>query len=227
VAKESSSLKNALPAHQPKWAEKLAGRTVAMMAKSLAATIRFDFEDPHRSVLQQPAIFCIWHNRLALCLEIFRRYIVHHGDQRRLAALVSASRDGAMLSVVLRAYGVEPVRGSSSRRGFQAMKGLITHLKKGADLALTPDGPRGPRYQAHEGVITLSQLTQVPIIPVSYRLSSFTALSTWDEFMLPHPMARCTVRFGKTLHIDRQLKELDRQEAAKALGHEMNLLGEE
>ena len=73
------------------------------------------------------------------------------------------------------------------------MKGLITHLKKGADLALTPDGPRGPRYQAHEGVITLSQLTQVPIIPVSYRLSSFTALSTWDEFMLPHPMARCTV----------------------------------
>ena len=83
MAKESSSLKNALPAHQPKWAEKLAGRTVAMMAKSLAATVRFEFEDPHRSVLQQPAIFCIWHNRLALCLEIFRRYIVHHGDQRR------------------------------------------------------------------------------------------------------------------------------------------------
>ena len=227
MALASHTPKHLRPAHEPGLTENLLGSTAAWLARALACTIRFEFHDPFNSVAFQPAIFCIWHDRLALCLEIFTRYIVHHGDQRRLAALVSASRDGAMLSVLLKSYGVEPVRGSSSRRGFQAMKSLIGKLDQGRDLALTPDGPRGPRHQAHHGIITLSQLTGRPIIPVSYRLSRYTSLSTWDLFQIPHPFGSCKVHFGEAIHVERKLEASQRAEVAEALGREMNRLGME
>ena len=135
-------------------------------------------------------IFAIWHNRLALSLMIYRVFVQPHNPARRLAALVSASRDGAVVARILEHFGVEPVRGSSSRRGAQALLELTTCASQGHDLAITPDGPRGPCYRVQEGVISLAQLTGLPIIPAAYHLNWKIRLRSWDRFQVPLPFAK-------------------------------------
>src|SRR5262249_17493705 len=110
-------------------------------------------------------------NRLGLALPLYRYYLARHQPERRLAAMVSASRDGGLLARILELFGVEPVRGSSSRRGPQALREMISWGERGYDLAITPDGPRGPCYTVQEGVISTAQITGLPIVPVSYRLN--------------------------------------------------------
>jgi len=73
--------------------------------------------------------------------------------------MVSASRDGGLLAAVLERFKVQPVRGSSSRRGRQALLELTTWAERRYDLAITPDGPRGPRYVVQDGIISLARLT--------------------------------------------------------------------
>ena len=110
---------------QPKWHGRLAARLIWLATNSMAATLRWRWVD-HSGVLEnggkEPVIFCLWHNRLALSLILFRRYVQTRQPQRRMAALVSASRDGGMLARVLELFEVDPVRGSSSRRGSQGLR---------------------------------------------------------------------------------------------------------
>jgi len=120
------------------------------LIRGLAATIRFELDDRSGLLKGAPTgkiIFSIWHNRLALSLMMYRRYVVRFAPERRMAAMVSASRDGGLLARVLEHFSVEPVRGSSSRRGPQALREMISWAERGRDLAITPDGPRGLCYQ--------------------------------------------------------------------------------
>ena len=118
-----------------------------------------------------PAIYCIWHNRLALCMPAYFDYVRKRNQTPGMAAMVSASRDGGFLTGILECFNVQPVRGSSSRRGPQALLELTTWAERGYDLAITPDGPRGPRYVVQDGVMSLAQLTGLPIVPVSYHVN--------------------------------------------------------
>jgi lysophospholipid acyltransferase (LPLAT)-like uncharacterized protein len=101
-----------------------------------------------------PAIFCVWHNRLALTMAAYYRYVRKLSRTAGLAVMVSASKDGALLSAIFERFGVQPVRGSSSRRGPQALLELTTWAERGYHLAITPDGPRGPCYVVQQGVMS-------------------------------------------------------------------------
>jgi hypothetical protein len=162
-------------------------------------------------------IFAIWHNRLALSLMMYRRYIVSEAGDRRLAAMVSASRDGGFLTRILELFGVQPVRGSSSRRGPQALREMVSWGQAGYDLAITPDGPRGPCYQVQEGVISTAQLTGLPIVPVSYHLNWKVRARSWDRFQIPLPFARCQVSIGKPIRVPRDASDADREVLRKEL----------
>ena len=107
------------------------------------------------------------------------------------------------------------------------MKELITLLRKGYDLSLTPDGPRGPKYKMQSGVISLAQLTGKPVIPVSYVLSMKWTLRTWDAFQIPMPFARCVVNMGEPVYVDRDLSTEQRDALAVQLSEEMIRLGGE
>ena len=131
--------------HRPGWFQKVAGFLAYAVERVLTATLRYEWRDTSgllRPASTRPVIFCLWHNRLALSMVVHRRY------PGPLAALISASKDGALLAAVLGKFGVVSVRGSSSRRGPQALLELASQAERGYDLAITPDGPRGPRYVA-------------------------------------------------------------------------------
>jgi hypothetical protein len=95
------------------------------------------------------------------------------------------------------------VRGSSSRRGGQALIELVSWSKRGYDIAVTPDGPRGPCYTAQEGVLVLAQLTGAPIIPVSCRLGWKIRVKSWDRFQIPLPFSTCEIKFEAPIQIAR------------------------
>lgn len=149
------------------------------------------FDTPERT----PVIFCIWHNRLAISMVVHRKY------PSKLAALISASKDGAFLAAVLLQHGVQAVRGSSSRRGPQALLELAGRMAKGYDAAITPDGPRGPRYVVQDGVIQLAQVTGLPIVPVTCNTRRKICLKSWDGFQIPMPFALCELVFHPPIYV--------------------------
>jgi hypothetical protein len=171
--------------------------------------------DDRSGFLEKPpvgqAIYCVWHNRLALCLHMYFTYPKPRTTSRGLAAMVSASRDGAFLSTVLEAFQVQPIRGSTSRRGRQALLELARWAQRGYDLAITPDGPRGPRYQVQPGIISLAQVTRLPILPCSYTLHPKIRLDTWDGFQVPLPFARFEMKAAPAIRVPREAREADRE----------------
>ena len=200
--------------NQPRWFQRLGAWIVYAVVQSISATIRYKLDDASGHFEGQspgPTIFCVWHNRLALCLKIYYLFGRSRNPTAGMAAMVSASKDGAFLAAVLERFKVQPVRGSTSRRGPQALRELTTWAERGYDLAITPDGPRGPRYVVQEGVISLAQLTGLPILPTSYFLSWKYRPKTWDRFQIPLPFARCHVRVAKPIHVPREATDEERE----------------
>ncbi len=192
-------------------------------------TWRCRYVDPH-GFLNQPArsvIYCSWHNRLALSMTIWERVRRKAGPPSKLAALISASHDGGLLAKALSYFQVEAVRGSSSRRGAQALLELTSYTDQGYSVAITPDGPRGPRYVVRDGIIALAQLTGSPIIPVSVHIRGKLVLKSWDRFQVPWPFARCEIRIGMPLHIPREPTEERRTALKEELQRRMMELTED
>jgi len=128
----------------------------------------------------------MWHNRLFLMAELFRRF----RKERPLYALISASRDGAWLTDFFAIVGIQAVRGSSSRRGREALTALIEEIRAGHDLGITPDGPRGPCYEFKAGAVTVARRTRAPIALVGVAFESAWELRSWDRFIIPKPFSR-------------------------------------
>lgn len=205
---------------------KILATVVYVLIRTIAFTVRFRWEYAP-GVLEsktRPLIFCIWHNRLALSLLMHEDFAQKIGQKRRLAAMVSASRDGGVLARVLEHFKVQPVRGSSSRRGPQALLELRSWAEQGYDLAITPDGPRGPKYVVQHGVISLAQLTGCPIVPASQRLAWKYTLGSWDGFQVPLPFTRAVMKFGEPLSIPREASEEERAKLRAELERRLNEL---
>jgi lysophospholipid acyltransferase (LPLAT)-like uncharacterized protein len=200
--------------HSPRWFQRLGAWLVFALVRTVSATLRYRWIDRSGYFdhgVPGPAIYCVWHNRLALCLVEYFGYVKKRNQTHGMAALVSASKDGAFLAGVLECFGVHPVRGSSSRRGPQALLELTSWAEQGYDLAITPDGPRGPRYVVQEGAIGLAQITGFPIIPASYHLSWKIQAKSWDRFQIPLPFSRCEMVLGKAVRVPRDASDAQRE----------------
>lgn len=209
--------------NQPRWFQRVAAFFIYAFIRTISFTIRFRIKDDACGLFSPggagpgQAIYCVWHNRLALCLPMYERYAKKFARSAGLASMVSASKDGAFLTAILECLRVQPVRGSSSRRGPQALRELISWAERGYDLAITPDGPRGPRYVIQEGVMGLAQLTGLPIIPASYHLAWKIVVKSWDGFQIPLPFSRCEARVAKLIRVPRECSEADRAKLRKEL----------
>ncbi len=199
--------------HAPRWYQRVGAWVVYALVRTVAATLRYRWHDGSGGFLEKhrgPAIYCVWHNRLALCLPAYFSYARPRTRTAGMAALVSASKDGGFLAAILECFGVQPVRGSSSRRGPQALLELTTWGERGYDLAITPDGPRGPCYVVQEGIMSLAQVTGLPILPFSYNLPWKIRLQSWDRFQVPIPFSVCEMRIGAPLQVPRDISAEER-----------------
>jgi lysophospholipid acyltransferase (LPLAT)-like uncharacterized protein len=211
----------------PKWHQRLVAFLIWLSITAVGSTIRFRIHDPHGFMQRKdpgPAIFCFWHNRLSLCVKLYFKFRQRQFETSGVAGLVSASRDGALLAAIFERFGVHAVRGSSSRRGAQALRELATWAERGYDLAITPDGPRGPRYALAEGATGLAQITRLPVLPVSYFLKWKIQLPSWDRFQIPLPFSVCEVTIGKIFQVPPDIGDADREDLRKQLEAELRAI---
>lgn len=160
-----------------------------------ARTLRFKIDDQANVVGTPPNeryIGALWHNRLLLLPFVIQRYL----PNRRGAALISTSRDGAILADLVERFGFEVVRGSSSKRGASAIRQLAEIIAGGRDVVITPDGPRGPAYELGQGIVFLAQQSRAEVVPINLEYSSCWRLGSWDRFILPRPFSKVRVTFG-------------------------------
>lgn len=135
--------------------------------------------------------------------------------------LISASKDGEYIARVAIAMGLQPVRGSSSRRGASGLLELVRLVRSGAPAAITPDGPRGPRYSIHPGVLELARLSGRPIIPFAIGLSRFWEMPSWDRFRIPKPFSRGVCIMGEPLSIPRETDSVELKRLSDELQRRM------
>ncbi len=136
-------------------------------------------------------IFAFWHDQILLMLNEYRG--------PGLKIMISASKDGELIARTASFFGLGAVRGSSSRGGGKALLEMVRCARGPFDLAITPDGPRGPRHQVKEGVALLARLSGRAVVPVSFACSRGYRFSSWDRFLLPFPFSRGVFVFGEPL----------------------------
>ena len=213
--------------HSSQWRQRLGVWVFWVVFRLVSATLRYRIKDPHGFMPHKEirqVIFCTWHNRLALSMKLHSTFRRRHHQTVGLAGLVSASRDGAFLAAILERFGIQPVRGSSSRRGGQALLELTTWAERGYDLAITPDGPRGPRYVVQDGTMALAQVTGLPIVPASYHLQWKIQLKSWDRFQIPLPFSRCEIIIGQVMRVPREASDAERESLRQQLEAELRAI---
>ena len=177
---------------------RLAGYLAGYAMKLWGLTLRYEINgNPGVTappIAPAPVIFALWHNRIFTMPPIWRGT---GGKGRKSVVLTSASKDGTTLATAMSMFGLGAIRGSSSRRAVSALIGMKKALREGFDVCVTPDGPKGPRYEVQPGVIKIAQATGAEIIPIHIRYCAAWRLKTWDRFVIPKPFSRVSVVFDK------------------------------
>ena len=164
-----------------------------------------------------PLITCFWHGRLMM----MRAGLPH---RRPIHALISGHRDGMLISRALRSLGVHTVESARRRKGQSALRAMLRLLEEGNPIAITPDGPRGPRMRAKAGAIKLAQLSGVPLVPGSGSVKRRILLGTWDRFCLALPFSRGIILAGEPIGVPRDATEAELERLRHLLEDRLNAL---
>lgn len=193
----------------------------AAAVAALGATLRVRASgvEPLRPLwrARRPLIYAVWHGRILIVPWLNARLREREGA-RCVRVLASRSRDGELVAAFVRRFGLDVVRGSSSRGGAAALRALARAVRAGEDVAVVPDGPRGPACRLQAGIIALAAATGAPIVPLGVAARPARRLASWDRFMVPAPFARCAVVFGAALDVRRDAdRETQRARVERAL----------
>jgi lysophospholipid acyltransferase (LPLAT)-like uncharacterized protein len=178
-------------------AEPLVTGLVARGVGVLAATWRFRVRGWEHVVAARatgrPVIYVLWHSRILPLL--------YHRRGEGMALLISRHRDGGYLADLSERWGYRVIRGSSRRGGEVGLLGLVRYLRQGAEVALTPDGPRGPVERMKPGALAAAQHARALVIAAGARTSSAWWIRSWDRFCVPRPFARVEIAYGAPISV--------------------------
>jgi lysophospholipid acyltransferase (LPLAT)-like uncharacterized protein len=164
---------------------------------------------------KEPFIAAFWHGRLLMQPYLFKKF----QPLGKYKAMISHHSDGESIAKMVNHLGVDSVRGSSSQGGVKALISAIKELKSNSNIAITPDGPRGPIYSIADGIIALSQKTNSDIYYFSYKASKYWQLKSWDKFIIPKPFG--TIDFFVSEPFS--LKGLTKEEARELIKSKMKV----
>ncbi|MFH2012917.1 MAG: lysophospholipid acyltransferase family protein [Pseudomonadota bacterium] len=179
---------------------------ISLIIRFLSLSLRIKEHNPEnaRKLWEKNGniIVAFWHGRLLMIPVLYMYY-----KERRVYGLMSNHSDGEIISRSTQLLGYETIRGSTNKGGFSALRRMLRVLKDGSDLVLAPDGPNGPRYKVQRGIIDLSRLSGVPIIPIAFSSSKRKIFNSWDAFLLPLPFSKGIFVWGEPVYIDNKNDE--------------------
>jgi lysophospholipid acyltransferase (LPLAT)-like uncharacterized protein len=164
---------------------------------------------------KKPVIIAFWHGRL-LMISPFRP------KNAQINVLISTHNDGELIARVMRHFGFGLVRGSSKKDGAAAFRSVLKTLRKNEMVAITPDGPRGPRMRISGEIIKIAQMSAVPIIPMTFSVSKCKIFGSWDRFMLAKPFGKGIFTYGEPLNVAKDLSDDELQNLSNKLENYMN-----
>ncbi len=166
--------------------------------------IEFRLNKKSKLILEQKkqCFVTFWHSRIML----FPYYLAQF---TKLSAVISSHKTAEALSIVVESYGHELIRGSSRKGALNAMRSILSAIHQGKSISLTPDGPKGPRFQIKGSITTLAKKFKLPIIPVTYSASKAVVLNSWDRFIIPLPwISKIIIAFDAPLILNDQDTDL-------------------
>jgi len=190
---------------------------------------RYGFEDLEALWREKRAVIGVfWHGRMLMMPNFWRK-------DRQLHMLISLHRDGEFIAQAIENFGFGTVRGSAARAGNDsgslkggaaALRSMIRLLKAGNSVAITPDGPRGPRMRVQPGVVLLAKMTGAPIVPGSWSGRPTKVMSSWDRFMLAFPFGRGVFMVGSPIYVPGDADERELERCRLAVEDSLNALTE-
>jgi lysophospholipid acyltransferase (LPLAT)-like uncharacterized protein len=165
----------------------------------------------------QPYIAALWHSRLLMAPTGWR-------SPAPLSVIISQHRDGEMIARVVHHFGVRTIRGSTTRGGSKALREMLRAIKSGRNIAITPDGPRGPRMRAQAGIVLLARLSGAPIVPSAYAVSRRKLASSWDRFVIALPFSRGLYLWGAPIYVARDADQAALEQARMEVENSLNAL---
>jgi lysophospholipid acyltransferase (LPLAT)-like uncharacterized protein len=164
----------------------------------------------------KPVIFVFWHGQLLP--------LIHYHRHEGIVVLVSEHDDGEYISRVIKRNGFRAVRGSSTRGGTKGLRALIREARRGRDLALTPDGPRGPVRVFKPGALAAARVGGLPIIPMAVGVSSGWRLRSWDGFLVPRPLSSIQIEYAPPVHVPRDAGREQLEVLGRSIGETLNAM---
>ena len=194
---------------------RLAGLLAATFIRLMYWTLRVRHVRSENMERTPQYIIAFWHCHLLMMVKCRLR--------TPIAALISQSKDGELIARTMEQFGADVARGSSSRGGSAGMREMIRLARLGTNLAITPDGPRGPARIASDGVVVVAQLTGLPIIPVAFTAKKRKLLRSWDRMIVPYPFSEALYLYGDPITIPRNA---DVQQERKRIERDLNALAD-
>jgi lysophospholipid acyltransferase (LPLAT)-like uncharacterized protein len=167
----------------------------------LGKTLRIKWMDEENlkdiQVKNGKVLYACWHGRMLILSYSHRR--------RKIQVLISQHRDGEIIARIIQRLGFGTVRGSTTHGGFKAILQMANKANQGYDIAITPDGPRGPIFKVQPGTAYIAQRGEVPIIPITNSAEKRWTLQSWDKFIIPKPFSRAVIITGKPIYVPKEL----------------------
>jgi len=187
---------------------------LSWLLRLYAATLRVSYKNNSSIAVEELGKYrvalALWHNRVIFAAVLAPKII-----RSWISPLISASRDGNYIAVLAERLGYSPIRGSSSRGGAVALLQLQEELSRNRVPLITVDGPRGPRYTVHRGIVRLGMENGAAIVPVSLNFSHYWYLKNWDCTQIPVPFSKVEMIFGEQVILD---KDMDIDEGCRIVG---------
>ncbi|WP_200762696.1 lysophospholipid acyltransferase family protein [Nitrosophilus alvini] len=152
----------------------------------------------------EPFIAALWHGELLMQPYLYKKV----RKKPKIACMISEHFDGEIIAGIIRYFGFESIRGSSTRGSVKVLLKAIKKMREGYDIAITPDGPKGPRHSVADGIIAISKKADAYIVPFRYKASSYWQLKSWDRFIIPKPFSKLTFMASEPFKVtDMESKE--------------------
>ena len=193
------------------WKLSITVRVGALIIRALASTWRYHVTnaDAIRGLRshQQPFVFAFWHGTMLPLVWL-------HRDEG-VPVVISEHRDGEIIARIVERFGFRTIRGSTTRGAARALLGIVRELESGAEVAVTPDGPRGPARKFASGALVAAQRVGIPIVCIGVAASRAWRLKSWDAFMIPKPFSRVYVAYAAPTYVDATSARGAEEEAPK------------
>ncbi|CUV65434.1 conserved hypothetical protein [Sulfurovum sp. enrichment culture clone C5] len=177
---------------------------IYIFMRMIWVTIKKDFPYSHLTIKDKQYVCACWHCELLISPQYYHKLFPKH----KAGAIASNHKDGKIVSSTIKYFNIYPIEGSTSKGGVKALINSLGALKKGEDVLITPDGPRGPRFTVNDGIVALAQKSNLKIFMINFQAHNYWQLKSWDKFIIPKPFSKVTI-YSQIIDI----KNLDNEEA--------------